>query len=94
MTEAPIDIDERHLLAAARAGDERAFGRLVDRHRAGLELYCFLMLGCPHEAEDVVRETVLRAWRGLEPVELRASARIWLYRIATDACLDELERRR
>jgi RNA polymerase sigma-70 factor (ECF subfamily) len=91
VTEAPIDItDERHLLAAARAGDAHAFGRLVDRHRPGLELYCCLMLGCPQKAEDVVQETVLRAWRGLEPVDQSASARIWLYRIATHACFDEL----
>jgi RNA polymerase sigma-70 factor (ECF subfamily) len=80
MTEAPIDIAE--------------FGRLVHRHRPGLELYCHLMLGCPRKAEDAVQETVLRAWLGLEPVEQRGSARIWLYRIATRACLEELERGR
>jgi RNA polymerase sigma-70 factor (ECF subfamily) len=95
MTETRIDTtDERRLLAAARAGDERAFGRLVDRHRPGLELFCYLMLGCPREAEELVRDTVLRAWRGRERAEHRASARTWLYRIATHACLDELERRR
>jgi RNA polymerase sigma-70 factor (ECF subfamily) len=93
MTETPIYwTDERRLLAAARAGDERAFGRLVDRHRPGLELFCSLMVGCPREAEELVGETVLRAWRERERVERRASARSWLYRIAVHACLDELER--
>jgi len=86
--------DERDLLAAARGGDERAFGHLVDRHRRGLELYCCLMLGCPHEGKDALHETVLRAWRGLERVEPSASARTWLYRIATDTCLEGLDRDR
>jgi RNA polymerase sigma-70 factor (ECF subfamily) len=95
MTQPRIDsTDERDLLAAACAGDERAFGRLVGRHRPGLGLFCHLMLGCPREAEELVQETVLRAWRGRERAEDRASARSWLYRIATHACLDELERRR
>ena len=95
LTETPIDwTDERRLLAAARAGDELAFGRLVDRHRPGLELFCGLMLGCPREAEELVQETVLRAWRGRERAERCASARTWLYRIATHACVDRLERRR
>ena len=95
MTEARVDIaDECDLLTAARAGDGRAFGCLVDRHRRGLETYCYLMLGCPHEAGDVVHETVLRAWRELSRVEHGGSARTWLYRIATNACLEEIERHR
>ena len=78
----------------ARAGDDRAFGLLIDRHRPGLGVYCHLMLGCPQQAEVVVQETVLRAWRGLQRADERASARTSLYRIATNVCLDEIERRR
>jgi RNA polymerase sigma-70 factor, ECF subfamily len=95
MAEPRIDsADEARLLAAARAGDERAFGRLVECHRPGLELFCYLMLGCPKEAEELVQETVLRAWRGRERAECRASARAWLYGIAAHACFDDIEPRR
>ena len=85
--------DDRDLLAAARAGDERAFGRLVGRHQRGLESYCSLMLGCPHQAEEVVRTTVLLAWRGRGRSDGPADARIWLYGIATRTCLEQLDRR-
>jgi DNA-directed RNA polymerase specialized sigma24 family protein len=85
--------DDHALLAAARAGDERAFGRLVVRHRPGLESYCHLMLGCPHQAEEAVRSTVLRAWRGREGGGGPGDARIWLYRLATQACLERIEAR-
>jgi RNA polymerase sigma-70 factor (ECF subfamily) len=85
--------EQRLLLAAAQAGDERAFRRLVDPFHRALEVHCYRMLGSPHDAEDVVQETFLRAWRALERFEPRASIQTWLYRIATNACLDELERR-
>jgi RNA polymerase sigma-70 factor (ECF subfamily) len=82
--------DDRSLFAEARAGDEKAFGCLASRHWPGLELYCQLMLGCPHHAHEAVCETLLRGWRDLGRVAPSASARIWLYRLATDVCLEDL----
>jgi RNA polymerase sigma-70 factor, ECF subfamily len=90
---AEIRTDERALIAAAQAGDERAFRQLVDPYRAALEVHCYRMLGSLHDAEDLVQESLLRAWDGLGRFERRASVSTWLYRIATNACLDELERR-
>ncbi len=85
--------DQRLLLACAQAGDERAFRRLVEPHRHALEVHCYRMLGSAHDTEDLVQETLLRAWRALERFEPRAQFQTWLYRIDTNACLDELERR-
>jgi RNA polymerase sigma-70 factor (ECF subfamily) len=86
-------MDRRRLLAAAQAGDERAFRELVGPYRRALEVHCYRMLGSGPDAEDVTQETLLRAWRALERFEPRAQLQTWLYRIATNACLDELERR-
>ena len=83
--------DERLLLAAARAGDEQAFGLLASRHRPGLECFCLLMLGCPHRAHDAVSEALLRGWRDVDRVAPSSSARIWLYRLATDVCLEQID---
>jgi RNA polymerase sigma-70 factor (ECF subfamily) len=87
--------DEAVLVAAAQAGDDNAFAALVERHRRELQLHCYRMLGSLEDAEDLVQETFLRAWRKRESVRSpgRASLRSWLYRIATNACLDSLRTR-
>jgi RNA polymerase sigma-70 factor (ECF subfamily) len=82
------------VVAAARAGDESAFAMLVDRHRRALHVHCYRMLGSFEEAEDIVQETLLRAWRARESFEGGPGFRAWLYRIATNACLDAIRLRR
>jgi len=77
-------------LVRARSGDERAFGELVEPHRRELLLHCYRLLGSSHDAEDVLQETFVAAWRGLAGFEERASLRTWLYRIATNRCLNAL----
>ncbi|MFC7495495.1 MULTISPECIES: RNA polymerase subunit sigma-70 [unclassified Nocardioides] len=74
--------------------DEPEFSGLAERHRRELHVHCYRMLGSFQDAEDTVQETFLRAWRRRETFEGRSTVRAWLYRIATNACLDLLAKRR
>ncbi len=89
----PGDVLGGAALARARAGDEDAFGELTDPYRRELQLHCYRILGSVQDAEDLVQETLLAAWRGLEDFEGRSSVRAWLYRIATNRCLNALRDR-
>jgi RNA polymerase sigma-70 factor (TIGR02960 family) len=81
-------------LERAREGDERAFATLVEPFRRELQLHCYRLLGSVQDAEDLVQETLLAAWRGLDGFEERASLRSWLYRIATNRSLNAIRGRR
>jgi RNA polymerase sigma-70 factor, ECF subfamily len=84
---------EAELLHLARRGDERAYGELVAAHRSALHAHCYRMLGSLDDADDALQEALLRAWRGLERFERRSSIGTWLYRIATNCCLQLAARR-
>ena len=77
-------------LARARSGDEDAFRELTDPYRRELQLHIYRIVGSAHDAEDILQETLLAAWRSLPQFEARASLRAWLYRIATNRSLDAL----
>jgi RNA polymerase sigma-70 factor (ECF subfamily) len=81
------------ILARARDGDEHAFRELTDPYRRELQLHCYRIVGSVQDAEDLLQETLLAAWRGLERFQGRASVRTWLYRIATNRCLNALRDR-
>src|SRR5215813_1322516 len=80
-------------LTAAQGGDERAFARLVEPYRRQLRAHCYRMCGSIHDADDLLQESLLRAWRGLPAFAGRSSLRTWLFRVTTTACLDALDRR-
>jgi len=85
--------DEARELEAAQAGDERAFARLVEPYRRQLRAHCYRMCGSIYDADDLLQESLLRAWRGLPAFAGRASLRTWLFRVTTTACLDALDKR-
>src|SRR5207253_10610786 len=78
------------LITRARAGDGDAFRGLTAPHRRELQVHCYRMLGSVQDAEDALQDTLLAAWQGLRGFEGRASIRTWLYRIATNRCLNAL----
>lgn len=82
--------DRPPLLARAKSGDRAAFDALAEPLRRELQLHCYRMLGGLQDAEDALQEALLRAWRGITKFEGRASFRAWLYRIATNACLNAI----
>jgi RNA polymerase sigma-70 factor (TIGR02960 family) len=84
---------EAQLLARAQTGDETAFEALTESFRAALQLHCYRIVGSVQDAEDVVQETLVAAWRALEGFEGRASVRSWLYQIATNRALNHLRDR-
>jgi RNA polymerase sigma-70 factor, ECF subfamily len=84
---------DQELLDAVRGGDEDAFRRLVEPHWPDLHAHCYRMLGSLHDSDDALQETLLRAWRALPRFGGPGLLRPWLYRIATNVCLDALARR-
>jgi RNA polymerase sigma-70 factor (ECF subfamily) len=88
-----MSMESSAVVAAAKAGDEAAFSNLAESYRRELQVHCYRMLGSFEDSEDAVQETFLRAWRRRSTYEGRAPFRAWLYRIATNASLDAIERR-
>ena len=89
-----MDAAQARDLEAARAGDQEAFERLVASHRHELLVHCYRILGSFEDVEDMLQETLLRAWQHLNSYEGRSSLRAWFYKIATNACLDALDTRK
>ncbi|MEV6622363.1 RNA polymerase subunit sigma-70 [Amycolatopsis sp. NPDC051106] len=94
MTDArPPAADEATFIAAVRSGDPARFALITERHRRELQVHCYRMLANYEDAQDMTQETFLRAWNKRETFKGHAALRTWLYRIATNACLDFLDKR-
>ncbi|AXB42712.1 RNA polymerase subunit sigma-70 [Amycolatopsis albispora] len=94
MTDASsLGADAATFIAVVRAGDKARFALITERHRRELQLHCYRMLANYEDAQDMTQETFLRAWHKRESFKGNAAPRTWLYRIATNACLDFLEKR-
>src|SRR5687767_14990546 len=94
MDERQITERKGDLVALAIAGDEEAFRQLTEPMYRDLHLLCYRMLGSFHDAEDVLQEAQLKAWRSLESFDRRSSFRTWMFRVTTNASLDALRSRR
>ena len=92
-TQDPKSTEAQHL-TAARNGDAGQFSEMTEPYRRELQVHCYRILGSLHEAEDMVQETMLKAWKRLNTYEGRASFRSWLYKIATNSCLDFLDQQK
>ena len=90
----PTGADEAEFMSVARSGDAARFALLTERYRRELLVHCYRMLASYEDAQDLTQDTFLRAWAKRESFQGRSSLRTWLYRIATNACLDFLEKRR
>ena len=88
---APSNIEDVGLQQDSR--DEAAFRELVETQRTELHAHCYRMLGSLHDADDALQDTLLRAWRGLPRFRGQSSLRTWLYRIATNVCIDLIAKR-
>jgi RNA polymerase sigma-70 factor (ECF subfamily) len=89
-----MSVDETTYLNAAREGDQEAFAQLIDPYRKQILVHCYRILGSFEDAEDMLQETLVRVWKRLDSFEGRSSLRTWLYKVATNACLDALDSRR
>ncbi len=85
-----MELGRTDLISRARGGDGEAFRALTEPHRRELQVHCYRMLGSFQDAEDALQDTMISAWKGLAGFDGRASIRTWLYRIATNRCLDAL----
>src|SRR6187549_3688767 len=95
MTDArPLGADEATFIAAAHSGDTARFALITERHRRELQVHCYRMLANYEDAQDMTQETFLRAWHKRESFKGQSALRTWLYRIATNACLDFLDKRK
>lgn len=86
--------DQTQYLESARGGNQEAFAQLIEPHHHELLVHCYRILGSLEDAEDMLQETLVRAWKRLDTFEGRSSLRAWLYKVATNVCLDAIDTRK